>query len=371
MESGQIQVRFSGVKQLLLNSAVLEEHSTWFRNKIAIARGNGQDPIIFQLTPTNNDELPALELVVSYFPDIRRTTSLTSMQHDQTIKTEKNENDDPIQHAFQFVDLYEALFELFEGKHNKLKSIQISRLEILVTLADLYDVKVFVQQGIKEHFLQRPKELYEAIAQDPPRYLRFANKCEWKFMFRQALIHCAGGFPGRCWPTSIKSLDPSLQSVVIEKALQLSDWSRRTEVQLFMITFVDKVNGQTVSTTLGKGQRELINLFREWLVTQLLTNAEHPEPYERGVHYWRMFKRGDAYLPLTSVIEHFKSHLGPRHSFDVQKNLTDLKNEVQRAVRQISTHNLDFVGREEYGIDYLTCLDVEDSDYPWLVRSSI
>lgn len=297
------------------------------------------------------------------FPNIQRLSSLTLIQHNQKIKIE---NEESTKYSIRIVDLYEVLFELLEGKQNKIKTIAISQLESLTNLADLYDLKSFIQSGIKEHFLQYPKPLYEAIAKDAPSYLRFATDCQWKFMFRQALVHCAGSFPGRAWPTPINTLSPTLQSIIIGKALHLADWSRRTEVQLFILTFADATNGRPVSPQLGKGHRELINLFREWLVSQLRINAQHSEAYERGIHYWKMYKRGDAYLPLAVVLEHFKNQFGGRHTFDVQKYLSELKNEVQGAVRMIAANQLDFMGREEYGIDYLTCLEVGDDDYPWV-----
>ncbi|MCJ1434076.1 hypothetical protein MMC27_003442 [Xylographa pallens] len=272
----------------------------------------------------------------------------------------------------QYIMAHESLLGMYYSKAPKISTTNIEcaldQCEKIVVLARHYGSLHIVQPYIVYSISQYHRQLYTAIAKDPPRWLRLSEALESNSIFREALIHCAGCYPYSPWTTPLKTLPQNLISIVKAKADGLARLRTETTMELFINTLEEIKGGPDVSLRTSPEAWTAVQIFRDWLGTQARylrkTNNLH-----HGHHYRLMRKGGDAYLPTEKLrmllidIE-LQGRLLDDTWEDLERDLNALKEYAKGVVRQITNDNL-MVGGEGMELPYLTCVDVGVEDYPW------
>ncbi|MCJ1383419.1 hypothetical protein MMC17_006533 [Xylographa soralifera] len=274
----------------------------------------------------------------------------------------------------QYIVAHESLLGMYYSKAPKISTADIEcaldQCERIIVLARHYGSLPIVQPYLGNHFSQYHRQLYTAIAKDPPRWLRLAEALESNSIFREAMIHCAGCYPYSPWITNIKTLPSNLISIVKVKADWLARLRTETTVELFMNTLKEIKGGPDVSLKTSPEAWIAVHIFHDWLGTQA-RQLRNTNKLHYGHHYRLMRKGGDAYLPAEKVrtllidIE-LQGTMFADSWDDLETDLNILKEYAKEVVVQITMDNL-MVGAECMELPYLTCVDVGEEDYPWTV----
>lgn len=240
----------------------------------------------------------------------------------------------------------------------------LDQCEALVEVAAYLEGLPAVRMYISNSLTELRHRLYTAIAQDPVRWLNLAVRLNSKVIFSEALIHCVGGFPGMAWPTPSTKILQEAQQVTFEKAMALDSWAKRVDMHLLENTLRDKTSGKAVSPEYGRGSWVVVSIFRDWLLEQKRKLHKRRYQCQFATVYRQIYKGGEAYLKLEDVDMLVNEVLGPSYNFYAEDSLDKLKNSAKEAVAPVIKNNL-MIDPEIAEIPYLTCVEVEEQDYPW------
>ena len=272
----------------------------------------------------------------------------------------------------QYIVAHESLLGMYYSKAPRISTTNIEcaldQCERIVVLSRHYGSLPIVQPYCGHILAKYSRQLYTAIAKDPPRWLALSEALESNSIFDEAMIHCAGCYPYSPWITDTKTLPRNLISIVRAKADGLARLRTETTMELFVNTLQEIKSGPDVSLKTSPEAWIAVQIFRDWLGAQARqlrkTNNLH-----HG-HHWRLMSRGgDAYLPAEEVstllidIE-LQGRLFADTWDDLEMDLNCLKEYARRVVTQITKDNL-MLKAAEMNIPYLTCVDVGVEDYPW------
>ncbi|MCJ1400015.1 hypothetical protein MMC11_003218 [Xylographa trunciseda] len=290
----------------------------------------------------------------------------------QTIQIDDAKSMKEKQDHQQYIVAHESLMGMYYSRTPKISTSNIEcaldQCERIVVLAKHYGSLPIVQPYLGNELAQYHRQLYTAIAKDPPRWLTLSVTLESNSIFREAMIHCAGCYPYSPWTTDVKTLPNDLVTIVKAKADGLARLRTETTLELFMKTLKESKDGPGVSLKTSPEAWIAVQIFYHWLSTQarqlLQANKLH-----YGHHYLLMREGGDAYLP-TDKVRNLLTNVGLSGRLidgswdDLKKNLDSLKEYAKEAVEQITVDNL-MVSAEAMEIPYLTCVDVRVEDFPW------
>jgi hypothetical protein len=229
--------------------------------------------------------------------------------------------------------------------------------EIALRFGNIQAVRMLVSNNL----VDRRQELFTAIALDPLRWLKLACLLESKVIFAEALIHCAGGFPGKAWPTPLTYIDKSLQAIIFKKATHLEAFVNRTRIKLLSLTIMNEKQ-QGLSTNLEGSTWAVVHIFREWLVKQIQRADRSRPEYQRSDYFRKIYHGGDAYLKedeVTILVEQVT-----KTYYDINDLLGEIKKWAKVQVEPLLKNNL-MISPEVNNIDYLTCTEVTEKDFPW------
>ncbi|MCJ1420346.1 hypothetical protein MMC32_006703 [Xylographa parallela] len=151
----------------------------------------------------------------------------------------------------QYIVAHESLLGMYYSKAPKISTTNIEsaldQCERIVVLARHYGSLSLVQPYLVYSISQYHRQLYTAIAKDPPRWLRLSEALESNSICREALIHCAGCHPHSPWITPMKTLPKNLISIIKAKADGLARLRTETTMELFINTLEETKSGPDVS----------------------------------------------------------------------------------------------------------------------------
>ncbi|MCJ1478605.1 hypothetical protein MMC13_007286 [Lambiella insularis] len=244
----------------------------------------------------------------------------------------------------------------------------LTQCEEIVRIANYYGSLPTVRPYLGNALSQFRQGLYHAIARDPPRWLLLSVKLELGATFSEAMIHCAGVFPYSLWPTDVNTLPENLLTTIKAKARDLAFLRSQVSIELHMNTLAEAEGGPAVSLLSAPEAWAVVQMFRDWLAHQERNLRQANKLYD-GRHFRKIRKGREAYLPsklMVTLLEEAGLRGILKYNWDaVEDDLNCLKDYAQQAVESLMKNNL-MVDPEVGGITYLTCVQVDSKDYPWI-----
>ena len=268
----------------------------------------------------------------------------------------------------QHLSAYHSLFLIYYNRAPEVSttniSVALSQCELLVSVATYYGSLRVVRPYLGNILSQFRHALYAAIAEDPPRWFKLSIPLESASIFSEALIHLAGCWPHWIWTTPALALSPSMIDLVKRKAKHLNDL--RGEVDRELLTnSLSAEGGHPVTFSTSLESWMVVQIFRDWLATQM-HNRRRADKAHHGIIYRLMRKGGESYLPLETVSEELEGLRGNGMGswVEVAEDLKALKEFAMQAVAQLVKNNI-MLDVEAARIQYLTCVEVVEEDFPW------
>jgi hypothetical protein len=274
-----------------------------------------------------------------------------------------------------FVEAHNNLLLLFHGKEPKLDSNNISnaiaQIEPLGWIAYKYKCLPLVRLHLNNHLFQFGRELYEAVLENPPRWLFLSHLLACAPVYKEAMIHIIGQYPLYPWSKKPSSkLTPHL-GLIRKKADELKILKASINEELFNSSIC--IDGRRLSSL------DLRNAdFDTWFIVQLwqdwfresLSNQSASE-HGVGTTYRLMAQGGNAYLDACTVYSKLRAYknksLGTWNLRKVGEDLKIMTEFAQKAVKSLVINN-SFLAVEEFNIQHLTCTKIENEDLPWFKK---
>lgn len=294
----------------------------------------------------------------------------STARKDFTLKVEVNSNEGRL----AAVEAHHKLFLIFHQMTPNLDPENISsaleQIEQIIGIAKVYNCVSLVRHHLTNHIFQFGRDLFNAILEDPPRWLCLANHLQCAPIFKEAMIHLVGYYPHYPWKKVLSSMFPrpilNLIRTKVEEFRALQNCIN-TELSRSSICIDD--------TLLTFHNLEKSN-FDTWFVVQLWQDwfresmCKHDNPrYVLGTPYRLMAKCGDAYLDAYNVYQSLQAYKGK--SFGswnlkrVQQDLEIMKKFAQQKVKDLVV-NRSMIDVDESGIQHLTCTKIENHELPWV-----
>ncbi|KAL8712599.1 MAG: hypothetical protein Q9220_003130 [cf. Caloplaca sp. 1 TL-2023] len=298
----------------------------------------------------------------------------------------------------------------------------------LLNLADMYDSLEVVGPRIDHHLLQFQSRLWKQIAKYPPSYLKLGYLARSKVIFAEALIHVVGQWPSGSNQLR-HHVPEAVIDLIEDKADELAEKQLKTEGKLFRLTLStsrgERVNpGNAYVDWLAlslfrqwlventspppplppkntTGQPPPSRSGNSSARTQQQPPLPVPVPIISPGHLHRLlFAGGPAYLSHSDLKAFLKlsksfssapSSSSANHTDNTSSNSTEFRAELRKLERRMeevksmarevvrplmrSWLELDVgggagggrgeVGAGGGGLGYLTCVRVEEGEFPW------
>ena len=289
---------------------------------------------------------------------------------------------------------YETLFCLIASYKYKLPLVDpvefLPQLEGLVRIAKEYDCLQRVESALSGLFMKwvGSRKLWHAIAINPARWLLIGLTLEERTVFDEAFVHLVGSFPGRSWAEAVKLLPEAVTANIERKARDLR--YHHYEIDQKLLCFTVKVQAPVTSPIKevvadyhgSPSAYATVNLWRDWVAEHLAylrdqetaSDAVTANPTRLCKHslgdcltvagfYRTIHRAGDALLSVEDVIAAQNSNCKTEK---VRSTLAELKAKAAKTVAPFANSSLQFADRDK--LEYLTCVEVEDGDVPWLQK---
>ena len=242
------------------------------------------------------------------------------------------------------------------------------QLSSAVELADRYDCLQFkaVKDPIRLEIFELGGNIYTLIKDDPPRWLNLAYLLGSFSVFKEALVHCVGGFPGYEWPTSIQEIHNLLHDFVLDKSARLWVWIEQVTLEVLSNDF----KAEAPDTEKGAAAWEqwlVVQIFRDWFLKQRRAKSQPGGLRYTDARTFRLLAEGgDAYLPVAKVKKRIDGmKLKPiRDPAVIEQSLSALKRFAKEVVAPLMKNNLTAIDPVAAGLPYLTCTEVLKADMP-------
>ncbi|KAK0129644.1 hypothetical protein ONS96_000208 [Cadophora gregata f. sp. sojae] len=320
---------------------------------------------------------PATNKVQASFPS---QAPHVQIAHDEKIKTAPatmaNSN------GADVLRVYDNLFRIYYNLPPRIDTESINKAlmqsELLVDAARLYGTISVVRPYINAALMNFGRQLYMAIMKDPPRWLHLAFFLESKPMFKEGVIHIVANHPFWPWPTL--KMDEILSPIgeLIENKL---DIFLEMKESVNKALFSNEVrNVEVFSRTLNNDDFDtwfVVQYWRDWFARSLAKANKASDVTQMCMRckvYRDIGRNGDAYLPTILVLDAVEAcrskdlHAKAKRQ-GIERDLRTLKDFAQKAVTPLCA-NYSMLSVEDAGIDYLTCIKVEDDELPWMKQSN-
>ncbi|OCL14767.1 hypothetical protein AOQ84DRAFT_402045, partial [Glonium stellatum] len=274
------------------------------------------------------------------------------------------------------VDISLAYSSLFRAYYNLPPDITttnvqlaLSQSELLIEVAQIYDSVHIIRAHIGNIFSQFRQKLNIAIKDNPPRWLKLSIALESPAIFTEALIHLVGSHPAWPWRTKSVTIPQNVLKVIKEKADHLNELCAEAERDLFLNTIEAADGGPTTIENDFEGWCT-VQVFRDWYCARLntiISKAGDQRVMERGTLYRAMGKGGDSYLPYDEVLASLRNNVKSDDWTDLADDLKRLKKYAKDTVHDLCKNEL-MLDVDNHNIGYLTCVDVEVKDFPWMAQ---
>lgn len=357
-------------------------------------------PMLVQMEPSRAANLSSIE-TTSRPPPVRNKPavgqngffrSVANLGLTQTINRQPDQAGSDVTDGELLQD-YDNLFRTFYNYAPILDAINITsaylRCKHLLGLADKYDALEVVGPRVDHHLLQFQGRLWKQVAKYAPSYLKLGYMARSKVIFAEALIHVVGQ-----WPIGERHLrghvPQHVLEIIEEKVDELEEMRARAESKLFRLNLVTS-RGDKVTPANSYSDWLAVSLFRQWVADnttfapQSASNSVHQssrngagsgmpvqpvpvQPTSLGRTYRLLGQAGSAYLGhdeckrfLKLTSEKYNRELLKRF----ENRLDDLKILARDIVRPLLRDGLEL--EHSNAVLYLTCIRVEERDFPWEV----
>jgi hypothetical protein len=378
-------------KKWLLHGAILERHSSWFRQTIRIT-GHDQEhfhPWTFFLLEKHEGEVrlvlqkikskssdtdidnTGLIIRIETFESSQSAAILTPPAYANSSASEAGSDETTAAepHA-AIVDIYDQILGSFYSPQLRIPSDTINDTldycESLVKISDGLKCTQLISTNISTALHQHRRFLYTAISFDPARWLLLSRMLENDAIYTEALIHIIGAHPCWPWPTKRTNLPHEYMKLVIRKSAELDTMCIEAERELLLLTIhihkfgpVEPQDHSTFSTWF------IVQTFRDQFArTFHALEMDRQASLKRGALFRKITKGKDEYMQLGEM-RRLMSRIMPSAVGSLEEDLRMLKECASRVVEDVSRNELclDVEGREKVG--YLTCVKIRNEDIPW------
>ncbi|EKD20543.1 hypothetical protein MBM_01225 [Drepanopeziza brunnea f. sp. 'multigermtubi' MB_m1] len=259
----------------------------------------------------------------------------------------------------------------------------LDHAELLIDVARLYGSIPMVRSHITSALMNFGRDLYLAIMHDPPRWMQLAYYLESAPIFREGLIHAVGSYGWWPW-SSFHPPEMFAQTIeVMNRKLSELEALRSAAADSLDAAQLQVGDVDLTADSLTAATADIWSVGQQWKswfngalaeadskAPQSNPNLEHTRRLDHAGVYRLILKGGDAYLPLEEVLDRIEAIKPdgakvPSKGREVERTLKTMKDYAQEQVAALCVNN-SMLPVEEVGIDYFTCINLKDSEMPWV-----
>ncbi|KAF2418921.1 hypothetical protein EJ08DRAFT_738995 [Tothia fuscella] len=372
--------------------SALKKASTWFNNKLAYLEGEFDiNGLVYELPgivacfwlPKEGKPVltlsgvitPSSDVTVGTEPEIKQEV----LEEAQSPPTSNRSADLAVKKLRQR-DAYLILLCIMHGSaippnsENFNHALQVT--ELVIRLAKIYDCAHLLRPTLSFCLHAYRHELFYGVRDDPPRCLILAIALEDSSISKEALIHMVGCWPRWDWPTPQEALVKApgcdkILDLITKKSVELHRECRDLDRKLFLNAFQygDGEDAPPVTIKDNKITWLLVQFFRDWLGTSLHATQDpdtsETDPRLVGEMYRKIYKGGDAYLPIDEVQDKLDELKIAYYGKEVKGDLKKLKEFATIAVEDVCKNHL-MLEVGILGVKHLTCVEIGEEDLPWV-----
>ncbi|KAF1958034.1 hypothetical protein CC80DRAFT_503562 [Byssothecium circinans] len=324
---------------------------------------------MIELKEVPNQQLPAGRLgLVDLAPSGERVDSRTGLILNQNGRV-----------PTKVFDHYESIFYAFYNKEIRICDTDMrSALEDvtqMIAIADYLGCNNIVGKPIEVALLKHGQNLYRSIQLAPAQWAIMAYDIKSEGIFKEAIVHLAGNWPRKkkLGEESLKQY-PEIRTLVEKHYRRVYNKGRKLET-LVMSTYPGDM--ATPSTSLPIKREEYqkdilvwmaLTFFRHWVGSRIIVGKGHMGEDMGYELYRQLGTAGDAYMDKVVTNQfHAKFPMTKKAMNVCENHLLEIKECIKGVVdRQGMMQSSLQLDINKFPVPYLTCVDFERKDFPWL-----
>lgn len=279
----------------------------------------------------------------------------------------------PIECCETFDNLFRTFYNMPPNIDNNNINKALKQAETLINNAMVFGSLKVVRPHLNACMLQYGGDIYKAVLQDPPRWLLLSIHLKSAPIFKEAIIHIVGKWPYWDWKSvQYNELPITTRDLILEKYNWLKVKRLQVSQKLYLNTIQTSHHGEEIALEPRAPDFDtwlIVALWRDWFCRSLaMRDSPKYRDYCDGIIFRQIARGNDGYLSFSSVwntLTAFKGRDFAKWSpQDVERGLSWMKGCAQNMVREVVV-NHSMCDVEAAGIDYLTCVKVENEELPW------
>ena len=275
---------------------------------------------------------------------------------------------------------YDNLFRAFYNEPLKIENDTLTQslggCKSLVDVAEDHDAVGPLSKDIEIALLRHANELFASIAEDPIKWMNFAQQAQSPTIFKDCLIHLVGKWK-LLSPDEVSKLDSNVHKLCVQKHGEFQ--LRKQSMELKMLGhYPDCLRKDNVH----KPHRALyvndiyawmaLSMFRHWF-SKNLCEGHGKEAKDGGFQFYSQMSRGcNTYMtPNQREAFHDAFPMTNKAKIRLQNLVESLKNEIQQMVAPLVENHTQLKHEEADCLPYLLSLRVREQDYPWTVTRHV
>lgn len=241
----------------------------------------------------------------------------------------------------------------------------------LIRVAEYLQSMKVVSKAIDNKLLSQGALLYRSIANSPVHWMNLACSIKSEVIVRESLIHLVGNWSAT--EDTLKAMiHPEMQEVCKRKLEEQLQRKRQT-INLMLGYYPQRIQRECESGGIGRASYSndimawmALAIFRQY-IGQAVALGLTADCKDGGFDfYMKISEGGQSYLDRQTVRQfHYRFPMSSKGQIVVEHQLDELKRTAKGFVVELMA-NKSQLDVQKYPVLYLTCLEVERMDIPWI-----
>ena len=274
--------------------------------------------------------------------------------------------------------VYKHYDNLFRGFYNE--TIDIDNTDLakvledcigLLNVAENYACLPCVAESIDIALLRQGQVLFKSIAQNPAAWANLAIRIKSPTIMKDCLIHLTGK-----WKMLSESEKNDLDTKIVEICQRKYDGLRtmKSAIEIRCLGHYSNIIQKPIHENPGRTSYGndvyswmALSLFRHWFCQSICENKTFDADDGGFRFYLALYRGGQAYLDRAQCEDfHMYFPMSRKGKTVFENHLAAYKADIQSFAAPLLMNRTHLELAEDEHLGYLTCLEVETQDYPWV-----
>ncbi|CAG8949010.1 hypothetical protein HYFRA_00002138 [Hymenoscyphus fraxineus] len=251
----------------------------------------------------------------------------------------------------------------------------VARTIGVLILAEEHGAMDAVGRFLEMLYLRMGQRLWDYIRGNPETWINIATRIQSPIIFREAILHCVGKIDSRYQrinPAQFRNKGPvflAIEKLIQKKIDQLKVLKKKTEEDLINFWPVAMFHPHSSNAYIPDKSVYASDIYLIWMqyIANAFTRDYHHRADDGGIRLYRTIAEAGVTYLTSASLHNFTSRfaMSARALEILTKAVEDCKTEAAEYMKELTRDNTQGQSNTTARLGYLTCVWVEDDEFPF------